>query len=107
MMMRELVVCGVPFEEKDAVVRQALKELKEMGVTSVQIYTFWNMFEPNARGQFEWGHYDRQVNLLKEAGLKYVPFFLMGPRYAAPQWWIDSPDHRGMYCLEHHKYNPC
>ncbi len=107
MMMRELVVCGVPFEEEDAVVRQALKELKEMGVTSVQIYTFWNMFEPNARGQFEWGHYDRQVNLLKEAGLKYVPFFLMGPRYAAPQWWIDSPDHRGMYCLEHHKYNPC
>jgi hypothetical protein len=97
----EIVVCGVPFET--ALEKEALRRLKEYGVTSVQIYTFWKDFEPGGRGQFDWRFYDREVALLQEAGLKYVPFILMGPKYAAPQWWLESPDHVGLRCLEHDK----
>ena len=82
---------------------EALRRLKEYGVTSVQIYTFWKGFEPGGRGQFDWSFYDREVALLQDAGLKYVPFILMGPKYAAPQWWLASPEHVGLRCLEHDK----
>ena len=100
----EIVVCGVPFETAHE--QEALKQLKELGVTSVQIYTFWKDFEPSARGQFDWRHFDREVALIQQAGLKYVPFILMGPKYAAPQWWLDSEDHVGLQCLEHGKSSP-
>ncbi len=103
-MSHEIVVCGVPFESGAA--KDALKKLKDIGVTSVQIYVFWKNFEPHARGKFDWSFYDGQVELIEEAGLKFVPFILMGPRYAAPQWWLDSDKHRGLYCLEHNKYSP-
>ena len=100
----EIVVCGVPFETEHE--QEALRQLKDIGVTSVQIYTFWNRFEPEKRGGLDWSFYDREVELIQQAGLKYMPFILMGPRYAAPQWWLDSPAHVGLYCLEHGKYNP-
>ena len=100
----EIVVCGVPFETEHEV--EALKKLKDIGVTSVQIYTFWNRFEPEEQGRFDWSHYDREVELIAQAGLKYVPFILMGPRYGAPDWWLASPDHVGLVCLEHNKVNP-
>jgi hypothetical protein len=103
-MQHEIVVCGVPFETEHE--QDALRQLKDLGVTSVQIYTFWKDFEPSGRGQFDWRHYDREVELIQKAGLKYVPFILMGPKYAVPQWWLDDPKHVGLYCLEHHKYNP-
>jgi hypothetical protein len=102
--IHEIVVCGVPFEtplEKDA-----LQNLKEFGVTSVQIYTFWKGFEPERRRQFDWSFFDREVTLIQQAGLKYVPFILMGPKYAAPQWWLDSPGHFELRCLEHGKDSP-
>ena len=86
---REIVVCGVPFETSQEKV--ALRKLKDIGVTSVQIYTFWKKIEPDGRGKFDWAFYDREVALIQEAGLKYVPFLLMGPKYAASQWWLESP----------------
>jgi hypothetical protein len=95
----EVVVCGVPFETPLEV--EALRRLKDLGVTSVQIYTFWKNFEPSARGKFDWSFYDREAGLIQAAGLKYVPFLLMGPKYAAPQWWLESPRHVGLSCLEH------
>lgn len=99
----EIVVCGVPFGSDGEV--KALQQVKKLGFTSVQIYTFWKEFEPK-EGVFDWAHYDRQVSLIKEAGLKYVPFILIGPKYAAPQWWLDHPDQKGLRCLEHDKLNP-
>lgn len=98
---QEIVVCGIPFEttlEKDA-----LQKCKEVGVTSVQIYTFWKNIEPAGRGLFDWAFYDREAALIQEAGLRYLPFLLIGPKYAAPQWWLESPDHVGLRCLEHDK----
>jgi hypothetical protein len=100
----EIVVCGVPFGSPCE--GEALKQLKDLGVTSVQIYTFWKEFEPAGRERFDWSHYDRQVEALGRAGLKYVPFLLMGPKYAAPSWWLESPSHRGLVCLEHGKTSP-
>lgn len=100
----EVVICQLPFGEKNEM--EALQKIKEIGTTSVQIYTFWKDFEPNARGEFNFEHFDRQVKLIKEAGLKYVPFLLIGPKYAAPEWWLKSDEHRGLCCLEHNKYSP-
>jgi len=100
----ELVVCGVPFGtpgEKDA-----LRQVKDHGFTSVQIYTFWRGFEPAERGRFDWAELDREVRLIQEAGLRYVPFLLMGPKYAAPDWWLADPRHVGLRCLEHGKESP-
>ena len=103
-MKREVVICGVPFEHPD--IKNILKRIKEDGATSIQIYTYWNVFEPEKRGEFDFSEYDAQVQLIKEAGLKYVPFLLMGPRYAAPQWWLDDKNHKGLVCLEHGKTSP-
>ena len=104
LMNHEIVVCGIPFgTEKE---KEALLYAKEHGFTSIQIYTFWRDFEPGRRGEFNWSVYDRQVTLIKEAGLKYVPFFLMGPRYAAPDWWLRDLKHTGLVCLEHGRENP-
>lgn len=103
-MKSERVVCFLPFgkpAEKDA-----LRQVREMGFTSVQTYTFWRDYEPVKRGQFDWTENDRQVRLMQEAGLKYVPFLLMGPKYAAPNWWLADPRHVGLRCLEHGKESP-
>ena len=103
-MKRELVICHVPFNEPN--IKEILAQMKKDGVTSVQIYMHWKKFEPEKRGEFDYSYYDWQVELIKEAGLKFVPFFLMGPRYAAPDWWLEDPKQRGLVCLEHGKESP-
>ncbi|MCX6360186.1 MAG: beta-galactosidase [Armatimonadetes bacterium] len=99
----EVVVCGVPFGEPCA--EEALRQVKAHGFTSVQIYTFWKDLEPR-EGHFDWSVYDPQVEMIRRAGLRYVPFLLMGPKYAAPAWWLAHPDHVGLVCLEHGKESP-
>ena len=105
MAINEIVVCQVPdFNRPD--MPDILRQIKESGATSVQIYTFWRDFEPDAEGAFEWDYFDRQVRMIKDAGLKWVPFILMGPKYAAPTWWLSDPRHVGLVCLEHGKTSP-
>ena len=103
-MSAEIVVCGVPFGTPAA--REALRQVKACGFTSVQTYMFWRDIEPAARGRFEWTTLDAKVRLIQEAGLKYVPFLLMGPKYAEPKWWFDDAGHAGLRCLEHGKESP-
>lgn len=100
----EVVICGVPFGTPGEA--EALRQVKAHGFTSVQTYTFWRDFEPAARGQFEWQALDREVGPIRDAGLKYVPFLLMGPKYAAPAWWLADRGHAGLRCLEHGKESP-
>ena len=100
----EIVVCGIPFGTPGET--EALRQVKAHGFTAVQTYTFWRDFEPRARGRFEWAALDRKVSLIREAGLKYVPFLLMGPKYAEPDWWFTDPGHAGLRCLEHDKPSP-
>jgi hypothetical protein len=95
----EIVVCGVPFGTPEEV--PALKLMKEHGFTSVQIYVFWRHIEPARRGEFVWDYYDRQVKLIQDAGMKWVPFLIFGPPYGFPDWWLEDPRHVGMVCLEH------
>ncbi|MFA4945505.1 MAG: family 14 glycosylhydrolase [Lentisphaeria bacterium] len=97
----EIVICGIPFGTPGE--EAALAAVKAAGFTSVQLYTFWRDFEPAARGQFAWAALDRKVRLIQAAGLKYVPFLIMGPKYAAPAWWLADPRHVGLRCLEHGK----
>ena len=99
----EIVVCGIPFGNPIERVRADLAAHKAHGITAVQTYTFWRDFEAAARGNFNWEKTDAKVRLIQEAGLKWVPFLLMGPKYAAPDWWLASPEHRGLKCIEHLK----
>ena len=105
MAINEIVVCQIPdFNRTD--IADIMRQIKASGATSVQIYTFWRDFEPDAEGDFKWDYFDRQVKLIKDAGLKWVPFILIGPKYAAPKWWLDDPRHKGLVCLEHCKTSP-
>lgn len=102
-MAHEIVVCGIPFGKAEE--REALRIVKDAGFTSVQIYVFWNRIEPRKRGEFDWSYYDRQVKLIQEAGLKWVPFLIFGPAYGFPKWWLESDRHVGYKCLEHNTEN--
>lgn len=102
--MSEIVMNGIPFgtpREADA-----LRRARDLGITAIQIYTLWRTFEGAGRGRHDWSVLDREVEAIRNAGLKYVPFLLMGPYYAAPDWWLASPDHAGLRCLEHGKECP-
>lgn len=105
-MDREIAVCGVHFETDKETIRKQLAQLKADGVTSVQIYCHWNKFEPEARGSFSFDYYDEMVKEVQNAGLRFLPFLLLGPRYSAPDWWLKEPGHTGMICLEHGKECP-
>ena len=104
MSAREQVIEGAPFGTVHEV--DSLRRVKDLGFTSVQIYTRWRTVEGNKRGQYDWSELDRQVEAIRQAGLKHVPFLLMGPYYAAPDWWLASPGHVGLRCLEHGKDCP-
>lgn len=103
-MKPEIVVCGIPFETPREA--EALRYVKEHGFTSVQIYVHWRLFEPEKRGEFDWSFYDREICALQQAGLKFVPFLPLGPKYTVPEWWLRDPNHRGLVCLEHGKESP-
>lgn len=103
-MKNEVVVCGVPFKNPN--IKEILKTIKRDGVTAVQIYMHWNRIETEKRGEFDFSYYDGDVALLKEAGLKFVPFILIGPKYAAPKWWLESDNFVPLRCLEHNKECP-
>lgn len=81
-----------------------LKFCKEAGFTSIETYVTWKNFEPKP-GKFDWNMYDEQVELFQEYGLKWVPFFIMGPWYATPSWFQESTQSAGYVCLEHGKEN--
>lgn len=104
MAIKEIVIQGVPFGREDT--PDILRQVKESGATAVQIYTFWRDFEPHGEGGFDWAHFDAQVKQIQEAGLQWVPFLLIGPKYAAPDWWLADPRHKGLVCLEHGKETP-
>ncbi len=97
----EIVYCGLPFDTEHE--KQAIEKAKDSGATAIQIYVYWNVIEPERRGEFDWSVYDRQVKLIQDAGLKWVPFLIFGPGHALPEWWRNSEDHCGMACLEHEK----
>ncbi|MDD4061496.1 MAG: beta-galactosidase [Kiritimatiellae bacterium] len=75
---------------------------KALTVTSVESYVDWAGVEPE-RGKWDWSKWDKQVAVLKKAGLKWVPFLIAGPAYATPLWFQRSADSHTYRCLEHGK----
>jgi len=74
---------------------------RALGVTSVESYVTWQTVEDAGRDQWDWSRWDRQVEVLEKAGLKWVPFLIAGPAYANPKWFRESPESHPYVCLEH------
>jgi hypothetical protein len=72
-----------------------------LGFTSVEQYVHWGTVEGAGEGQFDFSHWDRQVEILRAHGLKWVPFLIAGPAYSLPQWFLHSSEHHGAVCREH------
>ncbi len=77
--------------------------LRALSVTSVESYVHWNTVEAQGRGQWDWSHWDQQVDVLEKSGLKWVPFLIAGPAYATPLWFQQSDGSAVFRCLEHGK----
>ncbi|NOY80036.1 MAG: hypothetical protein GXP31_03425 [Kiritimatiellaeota bacterium] len=77
--------------------------LRAISATSVESYVDWAGVEPKKEGGWDWSKWDRQVDILRRHGLKWVPFLIAGPAYATPLWWHDSPYSHYFRCLEHGK----
>ncbi|MGB9877577.1 MAG: alpha-amylase family protein [bacterium] len=73
---------------------------KALGVTSVESYVTWESVEPE-KDKWNWERWDKQVEILKKYGLKWVPFLIVGPAYATPKWFRETDQHLGAVCLEH------
>jgi hypothetical protein len=74
---------------------------RALGVTSIESYVTWETCEREAEGKWDWSHWDKQVKILKDNDLKWVPFIILGPAYSTPNWFRASADHVPCRCLEH------
>ena len=74
---------------------------RSLGVTSIESYVTWETCEGKEKDQWDWTRWDRQVKILKENDLKWVPFLILGPAYSTPGWFRAGKDHFPCRCLEH------
>jgi hypothetical protein len=74
---------------------------RALGFTSVESYVTWQTVEDAGQGKWDWSRWDRQVEILEAAGLKWAPLLVAGPAYATPKWFRETPDSCGYVCLEH------
>jgi formylglycine-generating enzyme required for sulfatase activity len=77
------------------------RRIKNLGFTSVEQYVTWETIENAAEGNWDFTVWDAQVAMLKDAGLKWVPFLIAGPAYSLPDWFRETRDFQGLQCLEH------
>jgi hypothetical protein len=75
--------------------------LRTLGVTSIESYVTWQTVEDRGQDQWDWSHWDQQVDTLRRHGLKWVPFLVAGPGYATPKWYRESSRSVPYVCLEH------
>ncbi len=94
----EITVNSVSHKDKSPNLH--LKLYKQMGVTSIQTYIYWNAIE-NEPGVVDWTKYDADVALFKKQGLKWVPFLIVGPWYVTPEFVRQDKDVVMFRCLEH------
>lgn len=78
---------------------------RAISVTSVESYVDWAGVEPARQGEWDWRKWDEQVRILREAGLKWVPFLIAGPAYATPLWFHQGPESAYYRCLEHGEWS--
>lgn len=82
--------------------REQAGRVRAAGFTSVEQYVTWRSVEQKGEGCWDFSAWDAQVEVLREAGLKWVPFLIAGPAYSLPDWYRESRDFLGLRCLEHH-----
>ncbi|MEM3503763.1 MAG: beta-galactosidase, partial [Nitrososphaeria archaeon] len=73
---------------------------KKIGLTSVQSYVYWAEIEKE-KGKIDFSPYDVLIEKLKRHKLKWVPFLILGPQYATPEWFWESGKSVFAKCLEH------
>ncbi len=73
---------------------------RELGATSVQLYIDWKAVEPEP-GEYDWSPYERDLEMLEQAGLKLGPFVICGSWYVTPQFVRDEPGMVMYRCVEH------
>ena len=79
-----------------------LPVLRTLGATSHETYVTWLASQP-IRDRWDWSHYDACVAAHEAAGLKWVPFLILGPSYTLPRWFYGSDEHVGYRCLAHNE----
>ena len=72
-----------------------------LGFTCVESYVTWQTVEEAGEGKWDWSHWDRQVEILEHAGLKWAPLLVCGPAYSLPKWFRESDRSVPYVCLEH------
>lgn len=77
-------------------------KLKKAGVNSVQSYVTWAEVE-SEEGHYDFSSYETLVNQLKKHQLNWVPFLILGPHYATPNWFQQSSKNLYATCLEHNQ----
>lgn len=78
-----------------------LRRLRHMGVTSVEQYVTWQTCENRGEGEWDFSHWDAEVEKIKAAGLKWLPFIIAGPAYSLPDWYREHREFEGLVCMEH------
>jgi hypothetical protein len=81
---------------------KAFEYCKQAGITGLQSYLYWAEIEKEP-GKIDFSTYDILVEKLKKHNLKWVPFLILGPDYATPNWFQESEESVFYKCLEHKK----
>ncbi len=81
---------------------QAFENCRKAGITSLQSYVTWAEIEKD-RDRFDFSAYDPLVEKIRRHQLKWVPFRIVGPHYATPNWFQASEHSVYARCLEHRK----
>jgi len=81
---------------------EAFRRCREAGITSLQSYFFWKEIEKEP-GVIDFSSYDPLLEKLRKYDLKWVPFFILGPNYATPDWFKKTERSVFAKCLEHGK----
>ncbi|MEW6203493.1 MAG: alpha-amylase family protein [bacterium] len=77
-----------------------VEKFAELGVTSFESYVRWSVMEPSP-GEWDFAVYDKEIEILKKNGLKWVPFLIAGPSYTTPEWFKKSDKSVFYKCVEH------
>lgn len=79
---------------------QCLEWMADHGVTSIETYVLWQDIEP-VEGAWDFSRFDDDVDLMRQYGIRWVPFLIAGPWYSTPTWFLQSQDSLVAQCLEH------
>ena len=87
--------------EYNEITAEQARHFRNAGFSSVEFYLTWESVENKGENQWDFSAWDKQVEILRRAGLKWTAFIIAGPAYSLPDWYRKSKDFVGLRCLEH------